>query len=517
VATFLPDAAPSPRARADMVAWYVDAMTEWSEFWVASTRRHFPETEINLCTGGDANPFLGADFTAQALTIEPHDAGIRITNEASEYGSNFVVTREVATACRSLGVPYGFEPAGRVDELGVIARIYNATASGATHLQYYADNVLGKAEAMDSYRAWAGHLQRREPTVHAGVYLPKTSWAIDPDTIWAGYDLARRIRDWVDVDLVDYRMLEGDRLPDLKVLVGAGAGEPALMTPDGGPAFPRGALAEPPADLIFAWAGIEGDPPPHFALDVGTASDDVHLFGDWHNRETGPEWRELPGATKRWSGARSGALVPIDPSADATLVIDCFLSPHSFPGENRVLVNGEHVGDFEGTAPGERRFAVPVAALKGRAVAEVTLEINTWRPSDHGSDDGRWLGVGVREIRMFSNAAELSPAAATPILMSLDRDAVVEHCVRRLGKGAVVVLPPDPRTAQVVGEAVVLALSEPQAFGCERQAVPVPAPAADGVYITTVADGLLMLNWTDEARTVLGVDIPAHGIAHAEQ
>jgi len=46
VAPMLPDKAPSLQARSDMVEWYMDSMTEFAAFWVATARRHFPQTPI---------------------------------------------------------------------------------------------------------------------------------------------------------------------------------------------------------------------------------------------------------------------------------------------------------------------------------------------------------------------------------------------------------------------------------------------------------------------------------------
>jgi hypothetical protein len=118
VATFLPAQAPGDRARADMAEWYQQAMTDWAAFWVAETRRVLPKTEIYLCTGGHGVPFLGADFTAQAKAIAPFGAGIRITNEGSDYAHNFQLTREVATATRLYQTFCGFEPASKRDGHG---------------------------------------------------------------------------------------------------------------------------------------------------------------------------------------------------------------------------------------------------------------------------------------------------------------------------------------------------------------------------------------------------------------
>ncbi len=87
----------------------------------------------------------GLPDLAISLGTRNEGAGIRITNEGSDYANNFTLTREVATATRAYGTFCGFEPASGVDATGNVARIHNAAASGARQLHVYTDNVLGDA------------------------------------------------------------------------------------------------------------------------------------------------------------------------------------------------------------------------------------------------------------------------------------------------------------------------------------------------------------------------------------
>ena len=66
VSPFIPSKAPSPAARTEFVRWYVDTMTEWSRWWVATTRRIVGQTPIYLCTGGAGEPPLGAERRVEA-------------------------------------------------------------------------------------------------------------------------------------------------------------------------------------------------------------------------------------------------------------------------------------------------------------------------------------------------------------------------------------------------------------------------------------------------------------------
>ncbi len=74
---------------------------------------------------------------------------MRITNEASNYEVNFHLTRMVGSASLHYGTYFGYEPAGVVDDDGIVARVYNAVASGAWELFHY-DNQREESEGRDT-------------------------------------------------------------------------------------------------------------------------------------------------------------------------------------------------------------------------------------------------------------------------------------------------------------------------------------------------------------------------------
>ncbi len=202
----------------DFIEWYRASMTRWSEWWIATTRKHFPETPIYLCTGGDACPPHGSNFAEQCRVAAKHNAGVRITNEASNYPNNFVLTRWVASAGKHYGAYYGFEPAGLEDVRGIVARIYNATASGANQLHDYSANVTKSRETIDVQTEnlkWLFHVSK--PVVPVAVWYPETAMTLD----WGGFlgEKAAPIRDYVDFDFVDETMLRSGALDHYKVLL----------------------------------------------------------------------------------------------------------------------------------------------------------------------------------------------------------------------------------------------------------------------------------------------------------
>ena len=174
VQPFLRDAAPNDRAWIDFCDWYIGSMNEWARFWMTETRKHFPKGDIYLCTGGHAPPEHGANFGTQCKIAAEVGGGVRITNEASDLRANFSLTRWVASAGQQYGAYFSFEPAGGVDVNGVVARIYNATASGAKGLHYYYPNLFCSEEVQGRFIRWGENFKQRDPVVDVAVYYPQT-------------------------------------------------------------------------------------------------------------------------------------------------------------------------------------------------------------------------------------------------------------------------------------------------------------------------------------------------------
>ena len=542
VTPFIPDTAPSPRARLDMVNWYVQSMTDWAAFMAATVRKHLPATELYLCVGGAGEPIIGADFSAQAKTIAPYHVGLRVTNEGSDYATNFAVTREVATDCRAFGLGLGLEPAGPVDANGIVARIYNASASGAHAEHYYTENVLNEKGSVERFRTTVPLLQRQSPRTYAGVYLAKTSWALRSETQNQEFEVAKALRDRVDSYLVDRATLGAEGVRDMRVLAlaaapyaepeetaalakwvqqggllvaQAGAQGSLLQTPEGSEAERDALFARPPTGARLLRNVLVGAPPRHFRLEIGKGNDGDYLFGDWNGQEPPSGlFPNIPGATKRWSGARPGICVPCNPEADATLILEAHLTGYSVPGVNRVFVNGQQIGLIEKVGTQTLRFPVPKALLAGRPLAEVTFEITTFDPTKHGNQDARTLGLAVASVEMCSPGAENEAPVRTALRVEMDWTQVA-NCLRRLGQGATLIVP--DATPLALSEAVVQALTHSERLIPGRKGLALPNTDTDGVFPTQVEGGVLWYNSKAEARTVDGTNVPAHGIAFARQ
>lgn len=217
VAPFVPDKEHSRPARLDMIRWYMGAMTDYAEWWVKTTRELAPEVPILLCTGGSASAELGANMTAQSKMVARYGAGMRITNEASDYTRNFHLTRIIGTACYHYGTYFGYEPAGAVDTNGIVARIYNAVASGAWELFHYDNPPQG--ERGDQYKRFLDLMQVREPVIEVGFFWSRTSTDLN---LQRGLDnAASAVRDRVDVAYIDEQLIADGALDGLKMFVWA--------------------------------------------------------------------------------------------------------------------------------------------------------------------------------------------------------------------------------------------------------------------------------------------------------
>ena len=508
VAPFLPAQAPNDRARADFVEWYQQAMTDWSVFWARTVRRHFPATPVYLCTGGDGDPMLGADFTAQAAAIAPFGAGIRITNEGSDYANNFTLTREVATATRAYGTFCGFEPASGVDATGNVARIYNATASGARQLHCYTSNVLGgDPEALDLFIRTAPMLSPRVPQPDLAIYLPRETWALEPDANERLRAIARAVRDVADPDFVTRRTVVDGHLKGCRLLLLAEAPviEPAAA--DAIETWVRAGgtlvVATQADELqlagrlydLAAWRErmlpalkatprvvvdrLVGPAPARWVLDVGSGGDGPWLDGDWHGPETRGE------AMCRWSGARPRIRLPSVAGVAHTLRL-VLNAPSAAMGANgvRVLVDGREAGRITRHGAVDAVFEVPAPAAPG-GISTLELECRTWKPSAVAkTTDSRDLGVEVRRVEWSrAGAGDAAPGIAT-LAREVD-PAAVAAATRAVGRGRVVLLPGWSGRPSDLAR-VVAHLLPGAADG-----------RLDGRFATRTADGVL---WLDPAK-----------------
>ncbi len=218
VAPFLPENKPSDIAWLDMMEWYRNGIEDWADFWLATTRKNFPDTPIYLCTGGQGEIRHGSRFGRQVKIAAKYGAGVRITNEGSEYPRNFTLTRWVASASKFYKTYYGFEPASGVDENGLLRRVYNVTASGAQQLFEYNGNAY-HGGWVNNWPAMVTRFETADSITPVAVFIPETYLVLNQDSLNGFYTMLRFIRDVADFNFVDETMAADGALEGYEVLL----------------------------------------------------------------------------------------------------------------------------------------------------------------------------------------------------------------------------------------------------------------------------------------------------------
>lgn len=216
----------------DFVSWYLGSMTNWVGFWIKTARKHFPNTEIYLVTGGDGKPRLGADFSAQTKIAAKYNAGIRITNQTDDYAHSFSLTRLVSSAARFYGTYFTTEEAGINLSHGVTMRVFDTVTSGAKG--FYCKNIIGIGTDICTGRTFPigqltqgalnlaqniHHLRLSQPIIDVAVLFSNTSIALNPSVLISVYRQCSQLRDMIDFDLVDENMVVDGALKKYRFLV----------------------------------------------------------------------------------------------------------------------------------------------------------------------------------------------------------------------------------------------------------------------------------------------------------
>ena len=426
VRPFLPERAAGRRARLDLQHWYCAAMTDYLDFWLSSTRRLLPQNRIQVSLGGDGAPMAGADFSAQAEVAARHGAGIRITNEGSDYAANYSMTRHVASCCRQYRTYFGIEPAGEVTNAGIAVRIYNATASGADELFTYDPEPAGaRAEA---YRAFRPLLVKREPLVDVGLLLNQTSRDLGLSSFM---DTARGLRTVTDYDMVDDRQIADGGLQNLRALLwmagpvveaatyrrvaewvsGGGlliiGGLENLETVEGDPA--------PARELLPAAVQDAGTVPARYALDVGSAADERWLRGAWHGAESGLGLPP-PDTTFRWTTPESELELPL-PAGQAVTIAVRVVAAGPRPQDQVLQVNGQEKYRVPGPGPQVALLRLAGPELAGKRTVRLRFAGADWKAD--GADPRR---LGIAAVAVSVGSGDLTAAELTPGARSGDGD-----------------------------------------------------------------------------------------------
>ncbi|MBQ9359233.1 MAG: alpha/beta fold hydrolase [Abditibacteriota bacterium] len=455
---FIPDDTTSKRAAKDLNDWYFASMTDLAEFWVKTARELYPDTPIYICTGGNGNVKLGADFSDQARRIAPYNAGIRITNENDDVANNFSVTRMVSSACRLYGAYYTTEPGGDNTPDGIPGRVFDATAGGAigAYFKYLMDkpdlpNIRGIRFAENS-----GFFRKNVPDLKVAALMPNTSIGLKPELIDRFISLSSALRkaqdfEWLDENMIEdglqnrfraivllagqvYEQATLDRLEEWVkaggVLLSSNETLPLATPEDAECSWIRPAESDWSGALAMAGEAKEG-----YAVDVGNRKESG-LTGVWH----AGEGNVLdPSDSGRWTAGESSVVIPL-PAGDGPVLKILAKNDPEHGVDCQVLADGVPIGSIKKSkASAWNRFELPAGKYAGRV--KVTFRSGTFTG---GPNDPRKLGVYVQEIMLSSKASEkddIKDMEDTSLVRYTVDESRLASSFAPLGKGWIGVFP----------------------------------------------------------------------------
>jgi hypothetical protein len=207
-------------------------MTDWAEFWLETARKYFPDSEIYLVTGGNGNPMLGADFSAQTKIAAKYKGGIRITNQTDDYSYSFAFARLISSASKFYGSYFTTEEVWINKPERVMMRIFDVITSGAKG--FYCKNIIGTGRDYCTKKDFSAgeptkgaeilsknlhYFQLSKPIVKAAVFFPNTSIAFEPLILDSLYKQCAKLRDVLDFDLIDENMIRDGALEKYQYLL----------------------------------------------------------------------------------------------------------------------------------------------------------------------------------------------------------------------------------------------------------------------------------------------------------
>ena len=225
---FMPQDAPSQRAAVDFGNWYTKSMTNYAEYWVKTAREMFPSLPIYLCTGGDGQVILGADFADQSRMCARYNAGIRITNMDDDMLRGFAITRMVSSATRFYGSYYTNEPGGDNTPKGIAGRVFDIVSGGGRGV--YFKGLYQEFKNLDKvpdhatrnaliFADFAKYMIPNSPKLTVAAIMPNSSAILDTKELNQFLERSMKLRDYLDFEYIDENMIGDGQLSSFKAVV----------------------------------------------------------------------------------------------------------------------------------------------------------------------------------------------------------------------------------------------------------------------------------------------------------
>ncbi|MDF2537941.1 MAG: hypothetical protein K0S76_962 [Herbinix sp.] len=214
---------PSRTAYMDFLLWYHKSMTDYSEFWMETCRKHFPDTPIYLCTGGIEEPEHGSSFSDQAKIAAKYQGGIRLTNEGNNFYENLYLTIHMHSACEYYGSYMGLEPVGPILPMGVAVRMYGSAAYGDRQIFHYYANIREREDetsGAEYVKKYQDLISERKTDQKITFFWPLDEALLNqtpiPDSIRASLSALRKN---YMINVADEQMILDDALNNSKLLI----------------------------------------------------------------------------------------------------------------------------------------------------------------------------------------------------------------------------------------------------------------------------------------------------------
>ena len=465
VKPFMPQDAPSPRAAVDFGNWYTESMTDYAEYWVKTARELFPTLPIYLCTGGDGQTMLGADFGAQSRMCAKYNAGIRITNMDDNMLTGFAITRMVSSATRLYGGYYSTEPGGDNTPKGMAGRIFDIVSGGGRGVYY-----KGLYEAPDNatmnalvFADFAKYMIPNKPKLTVAALMPNSSISLDGQALGQFLERSMKLRDSLDFEFIDENMISDGLLNKFKAVVMLSGSTLETSTldklktwvEDGGVLFtsaesyplksveglPVNWMQKPYAGKIAVKVDYANGKLAGVKADIGGVDESL-LTSTWHapeGRSTEPT-KDSPDPSYRWTTGTSSISLPV-PSAKSIILRACISVPASVGTGARILANGIEITKLKQVDRKWIEAPIPVKAIGASGTIDVTFESKTFMP---GVNDPRQLGIQVFSVQLMIKGADSSKLVAADTLspqVSIDEKKAYSEIAVKLGSGYTVVWP----------------------------------------------------------------------------
>lgn len=529
-----------PRAEArlewlDYIAWYRDSIGNAVKLNLTAARKALPDTLLMLPVGFlDEDIRGGNDNSLLPKIAAPFRVAVRSNHSALRaFGDNAAgLMGRVGSACRFYDVPLWVEPPSNLTPAQESERMFEAVSQGAVGLFDWADSAVANR---DVYYRNARYLRVEKPIVDVAMFYPARAQILRPEQNYAPlfYQACRQLRDAVNFDVVDDRMVDDGCLSRYRVLC---LWEGMICTPEtldkirawvneggvlvsydfGKPATFAGDTAWfaemfgyvnelAPAKVTERFAG---ELKPHYRVPVGAPEMADLLVSDWLDAETAAD-----GTVRKWTGANATMRLPIEPDKKYALIVRVTV-PEEGAGKKRVLlVNGQEVGELDAIGDTTYRFFLPEDATVSRRILNLNFKSEPFVRTT--GTDKRPAGMLVHSVQVLQTDAKED--ANPPILKGafrreIDANRLNDSWTRRYGKGLTVFFPATRSLIKYYLEVIRRVTYNLNSIEPGRRAALPIDNAFDSVYATLFTDKILFYNATDKEVTK-AVTIPAEAWA----